>query len=159
MKTFARILAALTAILICLAPEADAQRTTRRIRHTPADKHTSADSRRDSVAVDPRDSIFTVSGYEKTLRSRHETFFITNRGDSAVRAIALTIDYLDMNGHRLDRRNITVDITLPPGETRRADITAWDRQQAMYYYLSPAPRRSTTATPYKVRVSVTHIIH
>mgnify|MGYP000757439043 FL=1 len=157
MRYLSGILTIITVLMISAA-QTDAQRTTRRLHHASSDIP-AAVSHRDSTAVNPGDSLFAVSGYEKTLRSRRETFFITNRGDSAVKALAMTIDYLDMHGHKLDRRAITVDTDLPAGETRRVDIAAWDRQQALYYYLSPAPRRTTVATPYKVRIAVTHIIH
>lgn len=89
------------------------------------------------------------TGYDKTLPSKKESFLIVNRSDAEIKKIGIRITYLDMKDRMLHSRDITVDCTVPPGETRRGDISSWDVQNTYFYYLGPEPRR--VATPYKVR--------
>lgn len=145
----------LCAILLCiliLVPETHAQRTTRRQLKTS----TSAMAKKlpvayDTVATATDSAMFAFSGYEKTLRSSTESFFVTNRSDSVVSHLSVVITYLDMKGRTLDSRTVETGIDLLPQTTRRVDIRSWDRQKVFYYYLSPVPR-STTATPYRVDI-------
>lgn len=131
---------------------AEAQRTTRshlkrgQTTETKSDKPTF-----DTVAATADSLLFQFSGYEKTLRSSKESFFITNRSDSTVNRLAIEITYKDIKGRPLDTRQVEFDVYLPAGETRRVDLSSWDKQNVFYYHRSPMPR-STRATPYRVNI-------
>lgn len=98
---------------------------------------------------------FEVSGYDKPLRSRHETMLVTNCGDQDVDSLYLTIDYIDLQGRQLHRRGLWVAVDLPTGETRQITFPSWDVQCSYVYRYSPVPRR--LHTPYDVTVSVDSI--
>lgn len=139
--------------IICCALSATGQRTTRkRLKPTPEaitrNNHT---SRFDTVATAADSAAIAFSGYEKTLSSNKESFFATNHTDSLITRLNIEITYLDMKGRQLDTRSVSLDTDFPPGETRRFDISAWDRQKVFYYHLSPTPR-SAHATPYNVTI-------
>lgn len=143
--------------LIALAVSAafvssDAQRTTRsRLKAGHKSENHSSKAGYDTVAFATDSLLFPFSGYEKTLRSSKESFFVTNRSDSTVNRISLSITYKDMKGRPLDTRDVDLNVDLPPGETRRVDLRSWDRQNVFYYHLSPVPR-SAHATPYRVNI-------
>lgn len=92
---------------------------------------------------------FTVSGYDKPLRSTGESFFITNRSEHNVNAIELRLTYLDINKRQLHERTVWVTIDLPARATRRADIPSWDKRQTLYYVKGVQPRRDNV-TPFDV---------
>lgn len=146
-------------MLLC-ALIGSAQRTTRR-HLRPANTATAAAAESptvDTVKIALADSAVTFSGYEKTLRATKESFFVTNRTDSAISALQLRIVYSDMRGRQLDSRDITADIDLPPHSTRRVDLPAWDRQKVFYYHRSHPPR-AAAATPYRVNISLLAALH
>ena len=131
---------------------AEAQRTTRsRLKAGHKSENSISKPEYDTVALASDSLLFPFSGYEKTLRSSKESFFVTNRSDSTVTRLSLDITYKDMKGRPLDTRSVDLDIDLPAGETRRIDLRSWDRQNVFYYHLSPVPR-STRATPYRVNI-------
>ncbi len=106
------------------------------------------------------DTIFDVTGvviagYDKPLRSRHETFFVTNNRTDTLLGLWFTVDYYTVDGRRLHSRTDSVcNVVIPPGDTRNCSISSWDRQQAFYYRLSQAPTRSQ-GSPYDVRFTLT----
>jgi hypothetical protein len=114
-----------------------------------------ADTLRDEAAA----RVIAVSGYEKPLRSRHETMLVTNR-DSAltVTSVSLDITYTDMQGRTLHKRTATASLTLPPGTTRLLDIKSWDVNQLFYYHINVPARTSSQATPYRVLIAPKAII-
>lgn len=144
------------AVAAVLPAGMSAQRTTRPHLKTAA-----------SVPTVSYDTIFTASdstafgfnGYEKTLRSSRESFFITNRTDSLIDCLTVELTYYDMQGRMLDRRTADIDLTIAPGETRKADIRSWDTQKVMYYHRSPTPRASSQATPYRLKIRLLAALH
>lgn len=138
-------------LLFITVGNASGQRTTRRnLKPLP---ETTDVVRGDTVFTAKDSSMVSFSGYEKTLRTSRENFFVTNHSSDSLTSLTLEIEYLDMSGRQLDKRPVTIHIDLPPGQTRRADIKSWDRQNVMYYYRSPQPR-AKQATPYKVRIAL-----
>lgn len=96
----------------------------------------------------------TVSGYEKSLRATVESFFITNHTADSLAEVSLTIEYRDMNGRQLHQRTEAVKLSLPPGSTRMARISSWDKQKVWYYYLTvPTRTRNYQSTPYRVAIT------
>lgn len=144
------LLYALLLSAFCLADIAYCQRTTRRhLKPIPVGRV--ADGI-DTIFTAADSAMFKFSGYEKTLRSSKESFYITNSSDSVISGVVVSIEYLDLKGRQLDKRTATIRLELAPGDTRRADLRAWDSQKVMYYYRSPKPRVAQ-ATPYKVRIA------
>lgn len=101
----------------------------------------------DSVA-----SKLRISGYDKTSGADRESVFITNNSSHTIHGVGLQIQYIDMKGRQLHKRDVYVKIEVPAGETRRADFRSWDVQKAFHYHLSVASRRITS--PYDVRIKV-----
>lgn len=94
----------------------------------------------------------TVSGYDKPLRSYGESFFVTNATRQRLSAVILDIQYLDLQERQLHNRRATVAADIPAGETRRVDISSWDKRQTFYYHLGPKPR-TRGVTPFAVRIT------
>lgn len=149
MKTLPLVLAALVAL------SAAGQRTTRRNLRT-ADT-TSAETAAPSLRplAEPSADVFRISGYDKPLRSRRETFFASNHDSGGrVSRVALTITYLDVSGRMLHSRSVSVPCDIPQGETRNLSIPSWDTQQSFYFVRSTVPTRAAQATPYDVKIAV-----
>lgn len=91
----------------------------------------------------------SFTGYDKTLKSRKESFLIVNHSAGDIKKIGIRITYLDMKDRMLHSRDTNVACFVPSGETRKGDISSWDLQNTYFYYLGPEPR--SVATPYKVR--------
>lgn len=138
-------------LTMIVASAMTAQHTTRRSLKV-AQYQPSAAVTYDTVAVSG-DRRVSFTGYEKTLRSMTESFFVTNNCSDSIEIIDVEIQYKDMDGNSLDCRQERVEIDLTPGQTRKADLRAWDRQKVFYYYRSPQPKKQQ-ATPYKVSIKL-----
>lgn len=131
---------------------ADCRRTTRRgLRPAPAESREAVVAG-DTIAVAEGD--FTLAGFEKPLRSRRESFFVTNNTDRDIISLRVRLIYYDLADRMLDTRTVDATADVAPGETSRVYIRAWDLQDVFYYYRSARPR-SGVATPFKVSVTVT----
>ena len=106
----------------------------------------------DSLAqVDP-DAV-TLKGYSKRASDSKESFFITNNTSHRMSAVRLLLRYSTMNGEMLTQRQVTVPVSLEPGETKLVSIKSFDVQRLFYYYSGPQPRKS--ATPFRVAFRLT----
>ncbi len=97
-----------------------------------------------------------VTGYDKSLTSRRESFFVNNLYNRTIKAITITFNYYDLSGRQLHSATNTIECAIPAGETRLLHIPSWDKQLSFYYYLSPRPRRQST--PFIVTHSVDNIL-
>ncbi len=88
------------------------------------------------------------TGYEKPQNSSTETFFITNNTDRTMTGITLYIEYLTTDNRQLHKRFVRLSCNIPPGETRLADLTSWDKQKSFHYEKSAQSKRGGIA--YKV---------
>lgn len=142
------IYAMIAGAMICIA-----QNTMRGRNLKPVPRPTieTTDARADTVSVDSGDILF--SGYDKTLRSRKESVFVTNHSGHDACSISFEIEYRDMNGRQLHRECHSIDCDLPDGQTRLLVFPSWDKQQVWYYYLSRPARTSAQGTPYKVIIT------
>lgn len=91
-------------------------------------------------------------GYDKTVTSNIESFFISNGLDRDISGMDLIIKYTDMKGRQLHKRSVHIDCNLPAGETQRHDIKSWDTQKSFYYHKSAKPKRQ--ATPFDTRLEL-----
>ena len=143
--------------IIAIAVACAAQRTTRRGLHAKTDsKESEAPAIKPvyDTIVAPGTDLIEVKGYDKPLRSRRETFFVTNNADKSVEGMAITITYFDRSRRQLHQRPANIRIDIPAGETRQAVLKSWDTQQAFYHINSPVPSRAQQATPYEVKITV-----
>lgn len=105
----------------------------------------------------PSPIVFTVSGYDKPLRTSRETFLVTNDSPRDMKRLALSIVYTDMKGRQLHQRTDTIDADVPAGETRMLKISTWDTQHSFYYHRGQRPR-TANVTPYDVKFNIDFII-
>lgn len=142
--------ALLTATMAMTAGASPRKRTTTRPRLERI--VSAAPTGADTVAPALLDSI-AISGYDKPLRSRRESIFVTNRTGRHLSAITVAIDYLDMQGRMLHHADIPLVIDTPPGETRQVTFPSWDRQLSFVYHRSDRSY-NRRGTPYTVTVSI-----
>ena len=103
------------------------------------------------------DSVLDIVGYDKPLRSRKESLFITNRSDRHLEKAELSLNYRDMEGRQLHQVTRWVNCDIPAGETRQVTFPSWDTQLSFYYHLSRPPR-TASVTPYDVTCRPLRII-
>lgn len=163
MKAISKTLCATAALLSVLTFTAEA----RKIRT----KHSILKSTEKSVAVKEAEQPACISmatdsiafcdsirpairfyGFDKTVNSSVESFFISNELKSALSGLEVRITYTDMKGRQLHKRTVRIDTPIPAGETMRTDIKSWDTQKSFYYHKSVRPKRQ--ATPFDVKVEL-----
>ena len=98
-----------------------------------------------------------LSGYDKPLRSAYESFMLTNLTARALRLLAVTLDYYDLEGRQLHQRSDTLPVAVPPGETRMVKLPTWDTQRSYYYHEGRRPL-TPRVTPYSIRTRVDFVI-
>ena len=91
-------------------------------------------------------------GFDKTVTSGLESFFILNGLDSTIYGMEIRITYTDMKGRQLHRRDVKIECEIPPHETIRTDIKSWDAQKSFYFHRSAKPRRQ--ATPFDIHIEL-----
>lgn len=91
--------------------------------------------------------VFT--GFDKTLKNSKESFFIINNTDRVLTGVTLYIDYRTPDGRQLTKRFLKLSCSIPPGETRKADIPTFDTQRSFYYIDSERPKRG--GNPFNVK--------
>lgn len=104
------------------------------------------ESGNDGLVFSPEKVSF--SGYDKQATSTIESFLVTNNSQYDISAVKVRIYYKDMKGRMLHSRDISKKCHVKKGETRKLDVSTWDKQKSYYYYLSNEPRR--VSTPYQV---------
>lgn len=107
-----------------------------------------------SVVADS--GMVSYSRYDKPLRSRYETVFVSNHTDSFITSLKLHIRYSDMRDNVVHEvtRNITCELL--PRSTRHVSFLSWDKQLTHYYYNTEKPSRAK-GTPYKVALRTEEI--
>ncbi len=91
-------------------------------------------------------------GFDKTVGSSLESFFISNDLDDEIRGMDIQITYFDMQGRQLHKRTVSLKVNVPPHETLRTDIKSWDIQKSFYFFQSAKPKRQ--ATPFSVKIDL-----
>ena len=94
-------------------------------------------------------------GFDKTLGSTMESFFISNGLDYEIKGMEIQITYSDMKGRQLHKRNVSLECVIPPKETMRTDIKSWDTQKSFYFHQSAKPKRQ--ATPFTAKIELISI--
>lgn len=109
-----------------------------------------------TVALDtivPNKGEIVVSGYEKSQQSTSECFFITNNTPHLITSLSFTVTYYNLRGETLHSRKETVSCDIPPTETRKVDIRAWDRQK-LWYYVNSQARHNDHCTPFDISIHI-----
>jgi hypothetical protein len=106
----------------------------------------------DSIGLEAMRDVISFAGFDKPASSRRETFHVVNGSDLHITALRLRITYSDLQGRMLHRRELTLPIDIPQGETRMADIATFDRQNTLYYHKSRPPRKG--GMPFGVEISL-----
>lgn len=132
--------------------------TRRKLKVDPAKAHLvdtrpSADTLTSPLLLDS----ISLSGFDKPLRSKRETLFVSNGTATDISGIVVDCDYSDLAGRQLHRRQVTVRCDIPAGQTRQISFRSWDCQEAFHYRLSAKPRRAD-GTPFDVRCTVVAVI-
>ncbi|MBO4995076.1 MAG: hypothetical protein J6C78_03830 [Muribaculaceae bacterium] len=157
MKFSVRHILILLVMSIC-GITAIADRTTRRGLKLRANAATTVkEATYDTLTLAPDQSMIRLSGYDKPLRSRHETMFVSNNSPDTIFGLSIDITYLDTNNRTLHSRNVAIDCCMPPSSTQIIKFKSWDVQNAFYYKLSPKPTRSS-GTPYDVSCRIRHLL-
>ena len=105
------------------------------------------------------DQIIRITSFKKTVASRVETVMLTNLTTSdTIRSVSVDIDYRTCEGEQLNRRTVVFEADVPPGETRHASVTSWDRQQLFYHTDTPPNRPSQRTTPFTVTLTPLSLI-
>lgn len=142
-------------ILLSVTAFADTRtRTTRRHLKPIIAEATNDTIRPTDPAMTGSPDSLSIKGYDKPLRSMRETFFITNRHCMPLHTVKLHISYYTMGGEMLHSRDVTIDTTIPPGETHQVSTPAWDRQKAYYYIGTRVTPRSKKALPYYPKIAI-----
>lgn len=163
MKSIAKILCVAVGLLSGLTFTAEARKI--RTRHSipkstekgvaakEAEQPTGISMATDSIAFcDSIRPAIRFYGFDKTVNSSVESFFISNELKSALSGLEVRITYTDMKGRQLHKRTVRIDTPIPAGETMRTDIKSWDTQKSFYYHKSVRPKRQ--ATPFDVKVEL-----
>lgn len=103
----------------------------------------------DTVAYADR---ISLSGYDKTLYDRNETFYVSNRTPFRLSRVVVKMVYTNESGEMLHEQTYDIACDIPSGETRQLSVRSFDTQHTHYYYKSRKPRRS--AIPYKVEYTL-----
>lgn len=144
------------ALILAGAITASAQTTTRRglaAAGAAAATPTDAPATVDTVAS-PAPHLADINGYDKPLRSRRETFFVTNNSRNTLKGIVVTITYYDSSRRMLHQATHHLDTDIPADQTRQMSIPSWDKQFNFYYRRSTTSQRAQQATPYDVSIRV-----
>lgn len=103
----------------------------------------------DTVAYADR---ISLSGYDKTLYDRNETFYVSNGTPFRLSRVVVKMVYTNESGEMLHEQTYDIACDIPSGETRQLSVRSFDTQHTHYYYKSRKPRRS--AIPYKVEYTL-----
>lgn len=140
----------ITLLTILFTGQCIAQRTTRTRLHPKIERQTNPVHT--PLYIIPTPESFTIAGFDKPLNSLRETFHFTNRTDSTITELFLTLNYTDTSLRQLHSQSRHVITTIPPQQTALISIPSFDRQKSFYYHLSRKPR--VQATPFCVTITV-----
>ncbi len=132
-------------------------------------KHSIPKQTEKSIKAESQDSIISISsdsvifvdkirpairfyGFDKTVTSTMESFFIVNDLKENIKGMEIQITYFDMQGRQLHKRTISLECDIPAGETKRTDTKSWDTQKSFYFHQSVKPKRQ--ATPFTVKLDL-----
>ena len=144
MRWIACILIAL--LTAFAATDACGKRTTRRKLAAPEA------TARPALTMAARTGMVSIDRYDKPLRSRYESMFVTNHTDTALTSLKVRIQYITLEGDTIHEAVRQLRSNIPAKATRRVTFSSWDKQLTFYYHLTDKPSR-LKGTPYDVKIS------
>lgn len=153
-------IAAISAVIILPGQHANGRRNKLTLKPSVSKQTTDGSKPWQQTLTEDQDSLklaelthdIVLSGFDKTLTSTKETFFVTNGTPHDIHRMVIEIIYTDTEGRQLHKRNVTVKAAVPAGETRMLDIKTFDTQKSFYYRDSTPPRRR--GTPFDIRMRI-----
>ncbi len=106
----------------------------------------------DSVEFGSLRKDIVFSGYDKSISSANERWFVQNKTVCRIRSLNVEISYYTPEGRLLHRREVTLHTDIPPGETRIVEVKSFDRQKNFYYHKSALPKRGGIPFDVKIRL-------
>lgn len=93
-----------------------------------------------SVSATSKDTLnaVTMVSYEQGWIDTKGTLALKNNTNEDIHNITYRITYLDMKGRALDYKDLTSDIEIAPGLTKKVNINAYEHDRGYSYYLSEA---------------------
>ena len=93
-----------------------------------------------SVSATSKDTLnaITMVSYEQGWIDSKGTLALKNNTNEDIHNITYRITYLDMKGRALDYKDLTSDIEIAPGLTKKVNINAYEHDRGYSYYLSEA---------------------
>lgn len=136
-------------------------------------KHTILKQTVKTIKAENRDSIISIAtdsvtfvdkirpairfyGFDKTVTSTVESFFIVNGLKDDIKGMEIQVTYFDMQGRQLHKRIVNIVCDIPAGETKRTDTKSWDTQKSFYFHQSVKPKRQ--ATPFTVKLDLISLV-
>lgn len=148
-----RVIVTYLVVLLCMAVYA--KDTTRRGLRANTALTTRTTAQYDTLTATQAAQHIVVTGYEKPLRSTKETVMIHLSDDAPnITRVILEIEYYDMQGHALHKRNVEIPTESDAGSTRFYPFKSWDVNKVFYYHLNTPPRTTAQGTPYYVSINV-----
>ena len=103
--------------------------------------------------IEQINAIVEISGFKKAVASRVESVMLKNLNCcDTINAVVVDIDYRTPKGQQLNRRTVTFNAIIPPGETRHVSVPSWDRQQLFYHVNTPPVKKTQRTTPFTVTI-------
>lgn len=149
MKLHRHVIIAATVAIATLSLATARTRTTQtsmRTTRVPVERLQPDTTNLAACGIDP--SAVTLQGFSKRASDAKESFFVTNHTPHRLSAVRLLMRYTSLSGQMLHERQVTVPVTLKPGETQLVSVKTFDIQRQFYYYLNAKPRKQ--ATPFRV---------
>ncbi|MCH5214906.1 MAG: hypothetical protein J1E97_06895 [Muribaculaceae bacterium] len=94
----------------------------------------------------------TFMAYDKKASSDKETFFVDNGSETTISNLKLEISYFTTKGKLIHRRVVDIYQTFPGLETRKVDISSWDKQKSFHFINSVPSTKGSTAYTVKFKV-------
>lgn len=114
----------------------------------------------DTLELDSTSTHLRISGYEKPLRSTHETMLVANRHqERRLMGLELQILYYDMRGLMLHSRREIVPCDILAGESQMVKMKSWDVHRVFYYHINRPRRISGQGTAYRVAITPLRAIY
>lgn len=155
-----RCLLLCVSLLLGSAPLVDAKKVTTRYK-APASDTTEYKARIKTYPHHPSEfekvsEYLTFMAYDKKASSDKETFFVDNGSSVSLSLIEVEISYYNSKGVLIHRRTVELNQLFPAKETRKVDISSWDKQKS-FHYINSVPSTKGSA-PYTVRFKVVSFI-
>ena len=92
--------------------------------------------------------LISIAGYNKTIKDKDETFYVTNNTDFHLSRLVLQFSYYTLKDEMLTEKEYVVECDIPAKATRQLAVKSFDVHHNHYYHKSRRPTRD--AIPYKV---------